>query len=152
MSKDFEYDGDFEEDYEDEYEGLEIYDDFDLLTDDFDEEDFDNDFDYEHEGLKEVILTLEDDSELRCGVLAQFEIEGQDYIALLPLDDEGEVLLYRANYSEDYESFDVELIEDEDEFDLVADAYYNEVDLEDEDLFRFHSHDHDHDHDDGFHH
>ena len=47
-----------------------------------------------------VTLTLDNEEELECAVLAIFDTEGQDYIALLPLNengenDEGQVYLYR---------------------------------------------------------
>ena len=42
----------------------------------------------ENESLT-VTLTLENDTELECAVLAIFEAEGTDYIALLPMDEDG---------------------------------------------------------------
>ncbi|EHR33965.1 DUF1292 domain-containing protein [Helcococcus kunzii] len=111
----------------------------------YDIEDLDED-----EEFKEIILTLEDDTELTCLVVAQYQVEDQDYIALLPIDEDeepGDILLYKATYSDD-ETFDVSMIEDEQEFEIAADAYYkyldeNEIDLED---LHYHHHDHDHDH------
>lgn len=46
-----------------------------------------------------ITLTMEDDSEVECAVLTVFRSEGEDFIALLPLDengqnDSGEVYLY----------------------------------------------------------
>ena len=46
-----------------------------------------------------VILNLED-QDLECGVITIFEMDGQDYIALFPMDENGEpasddVYLYR---------------------------------------------------------
>ena len=46
-----------------------------------------------------VTLTLENDEELECAVLSIFEAEEREYIALLPLDengdnDDGQVFLY----------------------------------------------------------
>lgn len=124
MDKDLDY----EDDYLDQYDGLEIYDDIDELDiDDSDFEDFEDDMDYED--FESIRLTLEDDTELQCLVVAEYEIDGQSYVALLPVDDEdAEILLYRANYTEDSDPFEVELIEDEDEFDLAVDAYYELVD------------------------
>ena len=53
----------------------------------------------ENESLT-VTLTLENDEELECAVLTIFETDGREYIALLPLDengdnDDGQVYLYR---------------------------------------------------------
>ena len=75
-----------------------------------------------------VTLTLDDDSEVECQVLTIFEACSRDYIALLPLDDEGEpneegeVYIYR--YSEDEEGQPkLENIEDDDEYEQVADRF-----------------------------
>ena len=53
-----------------------------------------------------VTLTLEDDSELECVVLTTLEAAGRQYMALLPIteegeDEEGEVYLYRYTQSAD---------------------------------------------------
>ena len=53
----------------------------------------------ENESLT-VTLTLENDEELECAVLTVFESDGREYIALLPLDEngdsgDGQVYLYR---------------------------------------------------------
>ena len=37
-----------------------------------------------------VTLTLENDEELECAVLSIFEAEEREYIALLPLDENGD--------------------------------------------------------------
>ena len=47
-----------------------------------------------------VTLTLDNDEELECAVLGIFEADSRDYIALLPLDENGDdedsqVSLYR---------------------------------------------------------
>ena len=72
-----------------------------------------------------ITLTLEDDSELKCSVLAIFPAGDKQYIALLPegADDvEGEVYLY--GYKE-LENNEIELlnIEDDEEYEIVADAF-----------------------------
>ena len=56
----------------------------------------DHDHDVEELGLETVTLTLDDDTELECAVIGIFDvegIEGKEYIALLPEDDET-VLIY----------------------------------------------------------
>jgi uncharacterized protein YrzB (UPF0473 family) len=75
-----------------------------------------------------ITLTLDDDTELECAVMGIFEVEENEYIALLPLSDDeaeefDEVLLYKYNEKND-EEFELELIEDEEEFDLVSEAFY----------------------------
>ena len=73
-----------------------------------------------------VTLTLDDGSEVECVILTIFEAGGRDYIALLPTDgedaDEGEVYLYR--YVEDTDGNpSLDNIEDDDEYEIVADAF-----------------------------
>ena len=68
-----------------------------------------------------VTLTLDDDSELECAVIAIFRAQGKDYIALRPLEEtEGEWLYRLINGGNDLQ---LENIEDDEEFELVADAY-----------------------------
>lgn len=86
-----------------------------------------------------VTLTLDNDEVVECAVLTIFSANGQDYIALLPLDEKGEpqdgdVYLYRyiENNPEDPE---LENIEDDDEYEAVADAFDEWMDTQDfEDL------------------
>lgn len=72
-----------------------------------------------------VTLTLDDNTELECVVLTIFEAGGRDYIALLPTEgedaDTGEVYLYR--YSETDGQPELDNIEDDDEYEIVADAF-----------------------------
>ena len=73
-----------------------------------------------------VTLTLDDDSEIECVVLNIFSAGDREYIALLPMEgaesEEGEVYLYR--YSEDENGQpNLENIEDDDEYEIVADAF-----------------------------
>lgn len=78
-----------------------------------------------------VTLTMEDDEEIDCAVLTTYSANGREYIALLPLNEEGEsedgdVYLYR------YEEVDgeptLDNIEDDDEYDIAADAFDEWVD------------------------
>lgn len=73
-----------------------------------------------------VTLTLDDGSQLECVVLTIFDAGEREYIALLPMDgeeaEEGEVYLYR--YSEDADGNpSLENIEDDEEYDIVAEAF-----------------------------
>lgn len=77
-----------------------------------------------------MYLTLEDDTELECDVLGLFQVEEDEYIALVPIEDD-QVLLYR--YEEDDEGFELINIEDDAEFDLVSEAFeelFTEEDFE----------------------
>lgn len=83
-----------------------------------------------------VTLTLEDDTELECVVLTIFQAGDKDYIALLPMEgqdaEEGEVFLYRYSETEDGTP-NLENIEDDDEYELVADAFDELLDEEEYD-------------------
>ncbi len=73
-----------------------------------------------------VTLTLDGNVKCECIVLTIFEAGDRDYIALLPMDEniaeEGEVFLYR--YLEDAEGNpDIANIEDDEEYEIVADAF-----------------------------
>ena len=73
-----------------------------------------------------VTLTLDNDEVLECAVLTIYEAGDRQYIALLPLDEsgeeEGDVYIYR--YIEtDPENPDLENIEDDEEYEIAADAF-----------------------------
>ncbi|MDD6327067.1 MAG: DUF1292 domain-containing protein [Eubacteriales bacterium] len=81
-----------------------------------------------------VSMVLDDGTELECDVIAIFPVGEREYIALLPdkvIDgyEENEVFLYR--YKE-LEGEDIELnqIESEEEYELVADAFDQLLDEE----------------------
>lgn len=73
-----------------------------------------------------VTLTLDDGSEVECVVLTIFEVGDRDYIALLPTEgaeaEDGEVYLYRYEEDEDGNP-SLDNIEDDDEYEVVADAF-----------------------------
>ncbi len=73
------------------------------------------------EEMQMITLTLDDDTEMECGVIGMFDVEENSYIALLT-DDE-EVLLYRFEEI-DEESIDLINIDDEEEFEKVSEAFY----------------------------
>lgn len=87
--------------------------------------------------LGTIILTLDDDTELECEIITIFPVGDKQYIVLLPINDadadEG-VLIYRFidNGEGDPE---IENIEDDDEYDAVADAFDEMLDSEDFDDF-----------------
>lgn len=77
------------------------------------------------EEMDMITLNMEDGREVPCLVLGIVEVEGQDYIALLPADEEllekgeGEGFIFR--YFEDEEGNPVlEGIEDDEEFEMVS--------------------------------
>ena len=83
----------------------------------------------ENESLT-VSLTLENNEELECAVLNIFEAEEKEYIALLPLDEngdntDGQIYLYRFIDNGEEEEPGLENIEEDEEFDRVS-AIFNE--------------------------
>ena len=81
---------------------------------------------FEEDDEMYVTLELDDGTSVECIVVTIFEAAGRDYIALLPEEgeeaEEGEVFLYR--YAEDAEGNpDLTNIEDDDEYEAVADAF-----------------------------
>lgn len=73
-----------------------------------------------------VTLTMEDDEEIDCAVLTTYSANGREYIALLPLNEEGEsedgdVYLYRSEEVDGEPTLGN--IEDDDEYDIAADAF-----------------------------
>lgn len=81
------------------------------------------------EEMETMFLTLDDDTEVECGILGVFEVDGQEYIALLPINDET-VLLYE--YKENGDEIELDTIEDDDVFEKVSNAFYDLYEDEDE--------------------
>lgn len=81
------------------------------------------------EEMETMFLTLDDDTEVECGIIGIFEVEGKEYIALLPINDET-VLIYE--YKEDGDEVDLGLIESDEEFEKISDAFYDLYEDEDE--------------------
>lgn len=73
-----------------------------------------------------VTLTLDDGSEIECGLVATFYAGDKEYIALLPLEgpeaDNGEVFIYRYSEGEDGEPV-LDNIESDEEYEIVSDAF-----------------------------
>lgn len=83
----------------------------------------------ENESLT-VTLTLENNEELECAVLNIFEADEKEYIALLPLDENGDntngqIYLYRFIDNGEEEEPGLENIEEDEEFNRVS-AIFNE--------------------------
>ena len=79
--------------------------------------------------MDDIRVELELDGEtIQCKILTIFETKGQDYIALIPVDEndgeneDGDVYIYR--YFEDEEGNpSLENIEDEDEAEMIEDIF-----------------------------
>ena len=80
---------------------------------------------------EEMNVELElDDGVCTCAVITIFECNGKDYIALLPLDEDGqnedgEVWIYGYSENEEDPNEEPELryIEDDEEYEAAADAF-----------------------------
>ena len=82
-----------------------------------------------------VTLTLDNDEVLECAVLTIFSAGDRQYIALHPLEDaedteEGDVFIYRFEEDENGEPT-LDNIEDDDEYELAADAFDEWLDEQD---------------------
>lgn len=95
-----------------------------------------NETNLEEEQEMTVTLTLDDGTELECIVLTIFPAGEKEYIALLPMEgaesEEGEVYLYRYSETEDGQP-NLENIEDDDEYEAVADAFDEMLDAQEYD-------------------
>lgn len=77
-----------------------------------------------------VELELEDGTFVNCAVITILEVDGNNYIVLLPLDengknDDGEVWFYgySENENDPNEEPVLRYIDDDDEYEAVADAF-----------------------------
>ncbi len=77
-----------------------------------------------------VELELEDGSIVECAIITILEVNGKDYIALLPMveeddDNYGDVWFYEYNEDDDDPDTEPELkyIEDDSVYDAVSDAF-----------------------------
>ena len=79
------------------------------------------------EDRRTITLTLDDDTEVECTILTIFPVENKEYIALLPLDENGqnetgEVYLYSFSRTADGDPM-LANIEDDEEYDAAANAF-----------------------------
>lgn len=77
-----------------------------------------------------VTLDLEDGSSVECAIVTILTVNNQDYIVLLPLgengeNEDGEVWFYRysENENDPNEEPVLDYIDDDDEYEAVADAF-----------------------------
>lgn len=80
----------------------------------------------EQNELGTVTLYLDNDETIECQILCILDVNEQQYIALLPQDEEGgeesPVYIYRYTQDADGEP-GLESIEDDEEYEAVCDAY-----------------------------
>lgn len=82
-----------------------------------------------------VTLNMDDGTDVECRILTIFDVGTQDYIALLPLDadgndnEDGEVFIYR--YAEDADGNpSLDNIESDEEYEAVSDRFDELLDEE----------------------
>lgn len=78
--------------------------------------------DNHHETKDIIYLTLDNREELKCQVLEILRVEDKEYIVLLP---EGEDKVYIYGYKEVEGDPKLSIIEEDDEFNKVAEVYNN---------------------------
>ena len=82
-----------------------------------------------------IVIAIDGEEDVTCDVLGVFEASGREYVALLPVAGD-EVMIFR--YSESAAGTELGDIEDEQEYEDVAEVFYDlfldETDLDDEDL------------------
>lgn len=96
-----------------------------------------------NEEMPMITLTLDDDTVLDCNVIAIFPVEEKNYIALLPIDPntndedfDADVLLYEFKELEDTNEVELNNIESDEEYEMVADAFDALIDsVEDDEDF-----------------
>lgn len=90
-----------------------------------------------------VDIELEDGSSVTCAIVTILTVNGKDYIVLLPLDEDGENTdgeVWFYGYQEDENDPNVEpellYIEDDDEYEAVADAFDEFLDNEEFEMMK----------------
>lgn len=73
-----------------------------------------------HDELQTITLTLDDDTEMECVVLGIFGVEDKEYIALVG-ENEEQAMIYQYEDLED--NMRLSNIEDDAEFDMVAEVF-----------------------------
>lgn len=77
-----------------------------------------------------VTLDLEDGTSVTCAIVTILTVREQDYIVLLPLEEDGEnhdgmvwFYRYRENEADPNEEPELIYIEDDEEYEIVSDAF-----------------------------
>lgn len=88
-----------------------------------------DDFGFDDESMT-VDMTLDDGTTVTCAIVTILTLDKQDYIVLLPLDEngentDGEVWIYRyfENENNPDEEPRIEYIDDEEEYEMVSDKF-----------------------------
>lgn len=83
-----------------------------------------NMMDNDYIDIETIVIPLEDGTELECAIMDEFEMDGQGYMVLSPIEGEeiGEDL-YVYRYTEDGDDVTLDYIDDEEELERVNDFY-----------------------------
>lgn len=76
----------------------------------------------EREDADFITLEFDDGAEIECEIMGVFEVEGEEYIALIPDDDSDDVYIYGYVEISD-EEFELVDIEDDEEFARVVEEF-----------------------------
>lgn len=86
-----------------------------------------HDHGHDHHHYDTITLTMDGDEEVPCAVLGIFDVEDQEYIALLPEDGED---VYIYEYYEEEDGLRLENIESQDVFDKVSAVFLEIIENE----------------------
>lgn len=76
------------------------------------------------EALDTVTLTLENDEELECEILTIYTAAGRDYIALAPMDESLDGIVYLYRYIDHGENEpELEQIDTDEEYEIASDGF-----------------------------
>ncbi len=76
------------------------------------------------EALDTVTLTLENDEELECEILTIYTAAGKDYIALAPMDESLDGIVYLYRYIDHGENEpELEQIDTDEEYEIASDGF-----------------------------
>ena len=85
--------------------------------------------DHEEEEIQKIFITLNSGEELECSILGTFNVEENEYIALLP-DGSEEVFLYKFKLVDDEP--ELSLIESDEEYKKVSEVFLSLCDMDEE--------------------
>ena len=79
--------------------------------------------DFNDDEIETITLEFDDGEVVECEPLFVFEYDGQEYISLVPLDDNTEDVYLYEYYETGEDEFEFAEIEDDDVFDKVAEEF-----------------------------
>lgn len=83
-----------------------------------------NEMEYEEFEVETLSIPMDDGTDVECAILDQFEVNGETYMALAPIEDDiisEEIWIY--GYSEDGDDIELRYLDDAEELKMVSEAY-----------------------------